>query len=798
MSTSALHSQWRGCIPGAALAVLLAGVPAAAAQSVDYSRAEQMLTWNTLPLIYHVPPRPNWIRGAERGSRFWYRVDVPGGAEYNVVDPATGSSSSLFDVPRLATAMSLAADTSFAATALTLRDLEFGNGGRDLRTAIFVEGSRRFTCNVGAYTCTVGDTLPEQRRFARSPDGRWLAFVAGHNLWVKPASGGDSVQLTTDGEKLYGYGYSAPRPGQLRHKRVPRPTLQWSPDSRRIAVQRSDERNVRNLDLISSTSQRPQHYSYPYALPGDSIIPMIDIYIADLDARKTVKVDAPPQSMSVNGFNGMSDSTWITVKWAAGGDKLYFTHVDRGPRHVILYEADAASGSARPVLRDSSKTYLELNLESGGRPNWYVTRGGDVIWFSERDGWAHLYRYTLDGRQVNRITEGTWTVGEIKYVDDAAGYVYFTARGREPGLDPYYAKLYRASLSGGGLALLTPEDADHTIWFAPDGSGFVDQYSRVDVAPVTVLRSVAGRVVKELEKGDISALLATGWRYPEPFRVLARDGVTELYGVMYKPRDFDSTKSYPVLDHIYPGPQIIAAPKSFFPSKGDGLVYATMGQVQAVAELGFIVVHIDAMGTNLRSKAFHDTWYANMGDNGIPDHITAIKQLGASRPYMDLTRVGIYGHSGGGFASTDALLRYPDFFSAAVSTSGNHDNRTYYYGWAERYQGLLERDTLRKSDNYENQVNALLAKNLRGKLFLITGDMDDNVHPAMTINVANALIKANKSFDFLIMPDRDHGLTQEPYVIRRSWDFWVENLLGEEPPEDYRVAPPPAPGGGPR
>ncbi len=769
------------------LALAAAAIPLAA-QDVDYARAEQMLTWNVTRLIYHDQASPRWVQG---GARFWYRVDVPGGAAFNVVETATGARTALFDPARLAAAMSVAAETSYAPGRLPFRELELGSDDRDLGVVVFNAGARRFTCTVTSYSCTVGDTLPDQSRFARSPDGKWEAFIAGSNLWVRPRGGGDSIQLTTDGVERYGYGYPVPRPGQIRLHRFGRPILQWSPDSRKIAVERADERRVLSLDLISFTAQRPVHYSYPYALPGDSVIPMIDIYIADVATRKVVKVDVPPQSMSVNGFNGMSDSTWMTVKWAAASDRLYFTHVDRGPRHVVLYEADATTGAARPILRDSAKTYLELNLESGSPPNWYVTRRGDVIWFSERDGWGHLYRYGLDGRLINRITSGPWTVGTIKYVDEARGLVYFTGRGHDGTLSPYYAKLYRAALDGSGLTLLTPEDADHTISFAPNGSAFVDQYSRVDLPPVIALRAPDGRVLRELERADLSALLAIGWRYPEPFHVKGRDGVTDIYGVMYKPRHFDSTASYPVLDHIYPGPQIFPAPTSFFPTKDAGLVYATMGQVQAVAELGFIVVEVDAMGTNLRSKAFHDAWYGNMGDNGIPDHIAAIKELAASRPYMDLARVGIYGHSGGGFASTDAILRYPDFFKAAISTSGNHDNRTYYYGWGERYQGLLRRDTLRKTDNYENQANYLLAGNLRGKLFLITGDLDDNVHPAMTIRLVNALIAANKSFDFLIMPDRDHNLTQEPYVIRRSWDFWVRNLLGKEPPVDYAITPPP-------
>jgi dipeptidyl aminopeptidase/acylaminoacyl peptidase len=302
------------------------------------------------------------------------------------------------------------------------------------------------------------------------------------------------------------------------------------------------------------------------------------------------------------------------------------------------------------------------------------------------------------------------------------------------------------------------------------------------------LRYRDGQVVRQLEEADISRLLDTGWRYPEPFMVKARDGVTDLYGMMYKPSNFDPNKRYPIIDNIYPGPQIITVPKDFFPSNAGGLIYPAYGQVQALAELGFIVVSIDHLGGPMRSKAFHDNYYGFFGDNGIPDHITAIKQLAARHAYIDVERVGIYGVSGGGFASTDAILRYPDFFKVAVSASGNHDNRSYNIYWAEKYQGLMERDTVKGTDNYETSANQTLAENLRGRLFLIHGDMDDNVHPAMTLQVANELIKANKSFDMLIVPNGDHMIDGEnPYVIRRRWDYFVEHLLGEEPPRDYRI-----------
>lgn len=759
---------------------------------VDYQRAEQLLTWNALRLVTNDYVAPTWYRDS---TRFWYRVITPLGPAFFTVTPATGAKAPLFDNARLAAALTVVGDTAVDPVKLPFQSFGFEEEGRNERAIRVKVGTRGFSCEVVAYRCAAADTLADRTRYVRSPDHRWDAFIHQYNLWVRPVAGGDSIQLTTDGEALYSYGEPALRATQVRQKQPVRPQLAWSPDARRIAVVRFDERRVGTFHLISSTTQRPEHYAFPYALPGDSIVPMLDVHLVEVAARGNRRVNAPPQSaQSFYSFNFGSNAFF---QWATGSDRVYFTHVDRGPKKVRLMEADAASGEARQILADSSKTYVTGSAELiGAGVNWRALRNGDVSWFSERDGWGHLWRFGRDGAVKNQITSGPWTVGALLWVDEAAGAgagrVYFTARGREPGRHPDYLHLYSVGLDGAGLTLLSPEDANHMVVAVPSGRFFIDSYSRVDQPAVTVVRGPDGRVVRELERADVSRLRAIGWRAGERFMVKARDGITDLHGVIWKPTHFDSTRRYPVVDHIYPGPLISPVPKSFFPTR-ERFSYATFGQVQALAELGFIVVSLDAIGNVARSKALHTAWYGNMGDNGIPDHVAALKQLGARYRWMDLDRVGIYGHSGGGFASTDALLRYPDFYKVAVSTAGNHDNRTYYYGWAERFQGLLVRDSARGTDNYESQANKLLVNNLKGRLFLLHGDLDDNVHPAMTIQMAGALIKANKSFDFLIVPDADHGLTQHPYVIRRTWDYFVEHLLGGEPPRDYAIAPPPKP-----
>ena len=749
-----------------------------------YHRAERLLAWNVNPLISGGAVAPQWMSG---GSRFWYRNQTASGAEFVVVDPDRPSRALLFDHDRLAAAMSLAADTAFDGRKLPFRTFEFGDREGSIR---FDANKRGYTCDIGAYTCETGDTLINRTPYVRSPDGRHDAFVHEHNLWVRPAEGGDSTQLTMDGEEYWAYGTTAPRPSLIIASIPTRPVVQWSPDSKRIAVQRMDERNVERMPIYSSTTSRPKLYTYPYGLPGDSVISTFDIHVIDVESKANLKLQTDPQPYMTFTATGVRDSTWVTVKWKEEGRRLYYIRGSRGGKSVTLYEADLETGEARTIIEETRATHVELNLDLiGGYPNWDVINDGeDVLWFSERDGWGHLYRFDGNGEMKGRVTAGPWTFGDLLHVDEDAGRVHFTARGMEAGRIPTMADLYAVNLDGTGLTRLAGDDGDHTVRATPDGRHFVDSYSSPDTPPVSVVRDLTGRVVLELERADVSRLGEVGWSAPEIFGYKARDGVTTMYGLIYKPSDFDPDKVYPVVEYIYPGPFIGSVGRWNF--GGGVLGGALRGDQDALAELGFIVVQMDHLGTPYRSKAIQDNYWGNMGDNGIPDHVAAVKQLGARYPWIDLNRVGIYGHSGGGFASTDAILRYPDFYKVAVSTSGNHDNRSYHAAYAEKYQGLLVRDTLKGTDNYANQVNASMAGNLKGKLFLMTGDMDDNVHPAMTLQVANALIAANKSFDFLVLPDRGHGL-DEPYVIRRRWDYFVEHLLGMKPPPDYAIQPPP-------
>ena len=418
-----------------------------------------------------------------------------------------------------------------------------------------------------------------------------------------------------------------------------------------------------------------------------------------------------------------------------------------------------------------------------GTANWrFLPASNEVIWLSERDNWAQLYLYDLrTGQLKNRITTGDGNVTQVVRVDEKARLIYFIGVGREKGRDPYFRHLYRVGFDGKNLALLTPADADHDVTLSPSGAYVVDNFSRPDQPSESALRAADGREALALEKADISKLLAAGWKPPIPFTVKARDGVTDLYGLMFRPTNFDPAKKYPVINNIYPGPQTgSVGSRSFSPSRGD---------TQGLAELGFVIVQIDGMCTPWRSKSFHASCYGNMEDNTLPDQVAGMKQLAQRFPWIDLDRAGIYGGSGGGFATAAAMFRYPDFFKVGVSASGNHDNRGYEDDWAEKWQGLMKKNADGTS-NYDGQANQSLAKNLKGRLLLAHGTMDNNVPPYNTLLVVDELIKANKDFDLVLFPNRGHGLG-ESYMIRRRWDYFVRYLMGVEPPREFQFTPRP-------
>ncbi len=710
--------------------------PRALADS-DYARAARFLPSNVLALVPR-PTRPTWLPDG--------RVVYAPGA------PATGAA------------------TGEAATGYYVVDPAHPAPVAVRDTAVL----RGFQRTLAA--------SPARRDMATSPDGRRVVFVRGYNLWVRDAAGGNEQQLTTDGVK--DYGYATDNAGWVRSDQ---PVVLWSPDSKKIATFQQDDRAVGDFYLVRTTTGdrvgHPRLEAWKYPFVGDTAISTIRRVIIDLSgaAPRVVSLQLPADPhRSTLCDHVVCGGRWVDVEWSPDASRLAFVSSSRDHKRATLRVADAATGAVRDVFTEATPTWFESGYDVvTDRPNWRVLWGtNEVLWFSERDDWGNLYLYDLATGRVKRpVTTGPGDVAQVLAVDERARSVLFSAVGRETGRDPYFRHVYRASLDRPGARLLTPEDADHDVALSPNRESFVDSYSRPDVPATVVLRdAAAGRVLATLAHGDVSRLVAMGWTPPVPFTVKARDGRTDLYGLLFRPTAFDSTRRYPVIVNVYPGPQVgSVGGRGFSPVRGDA---------RAMAELGFVVVQLDALGTPLRSKTFHAAYAADMGDNGIPDQVAAVRQLAARHAWVDSTRVGVWGHSGGGYATASAMLRFPDFFKAGVSEAGNHDNRLYEDDWGEKWTGLVVRNP-DGSTNYDAQANQLRAGALKGHLLVAYGTADDNVPPDNSLALVDALIAANRDVDVLPLPNRRHGFGGDPYMIRRRWDYLVRWVMGAEPPKEY-------------
>ncbi len=736
--------------------------------AADYARAEKFMGYNTNPLVQH-NIQPAWLPD----GRFWFRDASADGSEFVVFNPVKQMREPAFDHEKLAAALSKAAGKHYDKAHLPFNRFEYSSGEKSI---VFAISGKQWTCDVKGDSCseqTGGQPHPDE---VLSPDKKRAAFIRDYNLWMRDAATGKETQLTTDGVK--DYGYATNNAGWIHGDD---PVLMWSPDSKKIATFQQDQRKVGDMYLVETKVGHPKLEAWKYPLPGDDVVTMIERVIIDPEAHKVIRLKMPPDQHRTTLCDDLKCRDWTDVQWSPDASKLVFVSSTRDHKQATLRVADASTGEVRDVLEEK----VETQYESGWRrSNWhYLAGSNEVIWFSERSNWGHLYLYDFaTGALKHAITSGDWVVTEIVWVDEKERVVYFMAAGKEPGRNPYFRHFYRVGLDGKDLRLLTPEDGDHSITLAPSGKFFTDSYSKPEVPPVTVLRDSSGKLLSTVAKTDISRLLATGWQPPVPFSVKARDGATDIYGLMFKPTNLDPAKKYPIVNNIYPGPQggSIGGNWGFSAARSD---------CQSLAELGFIVVQIEGMGNPLRSKKFHDAYFANMGDNTLPDQVSGMKQLAERFPWIDIDRAGIWGHSGGGYATADAMFRYPGFFKVGISESGNHDNREYEDDWGERYQGLLTRKPDGTS-NYDDQANENLAKNLKGHLLLMHGTMDDNVPPYNTLLVVNELIKANKDFDLLLLPNRHHGYAGDPYVIRRRWDYFVRYLMGAEPPQGYEIKPP--------
>ena len=601
-----------------------------------------------------------------------------------------------------------------------------------------------------------------------SPDGRRAAFIRDWNLWVRDVATGQERPLTTDGVK--NFGYATDNAGWAFSDRA---ILLWSPDSRKIATQQQDERSVGEMYLVETNVGHPVLHTWKYPFVGDSTVVMLHRVIIDVDAGRVTRLQTPPDYHRATYFDDISMNDY---KWSPDASKLALVSTPRDHKAATLSVADAATGAVRTVMTETVTTQFE------SRTGWQVLwSSNDVIWYSQRDDWGQLYLYDLStGQLKNKITSGEGPVTQIVRVDEKNRTLWYAARGREKGQDPYFAHYYRVGLDGKNAVSLTPDDGDHAIQLSPSGQYLVDTYSKPDVPAVATLRDRDGKLVMPLERADISRLLATGWKPPIPITMKAEDGKTDIYGLMFRPTNFDSTRKYAIINNAYPGP--------FNASTGARTFTAARSDRQALAELGFIVVTIDGRGTENRSKSFHDHYYGAMGrDNTLPSQVAGMKDLASRYSWIDIDRAAMYGHSGGGFITADAMFRYPDFFKVGVSESGNHDQRVYEDDFGERYQGLLVRNP-DGTDNYDAEANQHEAKNLKGHLLLVTGTMDYNVPPENTYLVVDALIKANKDFDLLVIPNADHAYgSASNYMMRRRWDYFVKWLLNAEPPQEYLV-----------
>ena len=751
----------------------LIAVPASAqVTAADYERAAQLLPPKADRLVTNDRVTPRWIAGSDR---FWYHIRTAEGPRFKLVDPARKSVTDAFDHARLAAALKAASDSSVRADSLPFETVIW-SAKLDTLTATFAGKSWR--CSVATYTCAdAGKPARPEPGANYSPDSSMRLVRAGGNIGLRRGTDTATTLLTTDAATDFDYGTM---PGNstyyvsaIRSGVPPAPTALWSPDGKRFVSYRLDQRGVGLLHLVQMVPQDSSHrtsaWSFHYALPGDTAVIKASLIVFDPARGTRVPVQLPPTSVIYN-----DPITWNEVTWSADGTRLYVMQQERGARAYTVHEVNAETGVARRVAEERGNTLVEPSLMLGQR-DFKVLSSGEVLWFSERDGWAHFY--LLDGKSGNvirQLTSGQWLVFNLLRIDDAARRIWFTALGREPGRDPYMRHVYSVSLDGTGLTLLSPEDADHDVTVAPSGKWFVDRASRWDQPAVTRLRSMDGKVTFELERANITALQAAGWRAPERVKLLAADGKTDIYGNLYYPAGFDPSRRYPVIEEIYPGPQMNQAWTWF---QGGG-------SPQALAQLGFVVFQVDGRGTPFRSKAFHDYSYGRLETGGgLEDHVAALRQMAARHPWFDTSRVGIFGHSGGGFASTRAILMYPDVYKVAVSSAGNHDQRGYLAIWGETYQGMPQ------GKNYEAQANPLMAANLKGKLLLMTGDLDDNVHPMLTMRMADALIKANKDFDLMIVPNTNHGSAASLYFQRRRWDYFVKNLMGLDPPKEFKIAP---------
>lgn len=749
-------------------------------QKANFELAERFTTEQMQKMVGSTSVFPRWI---EDTNNFWYIYENQNGKNWYFVNAERGTQRLLFDQEELAGQLSETFSRAFNAKDLDLKDFEYDT---DKKLFTFHVDSIQFTYNLNGNQLIKGDSLEaeEPNRWATySPDSTWIAFAKDHNLYVMRTDDPDSneIQLTEDGELWFSY--QADDSDTTSGKRL-RSRANWFEDSKKLWVKRVDRRKVPELWVINSLKKRPELETYKYPMPGEEELYVDHIMVFDPEAQTSVRMDTDKwEDQALGGAYFNDGGIWETQR----SDYLYILRRNRMWNEIDVLKANTSTGEVEVLWTEKSEPYFNTRFAQLA----IINEGQEYIWWSERTGWGQLYRYDANGNLKNRVTTGAYVVGDIQRIDTTAATIYFSAYGREPGQNPYYENLYSVKFDGSNFRHLTPEDANHSINASEEGNYFVDNYSRVDLPTISVLRDGSGRIITKLQETDISKMIEQGWKAPESFSVKAADGVTDIYGVMWKPYDFDPEKKYPIISYVYPGPQTEPFPANF-------TISGSRARTSTLAQVGFIVVAMGQRGGSpIRSKYYHNYGYGDMRDYPLADNKYGIEQLAGRHDFIDASRVGIYGHSGGGFMSTAALLTYPEFYDVAVSSAGNHDNNIYNVWWSEVHNGVKEKRKTVKEMGEDSvmvekeeitfdapvETNAALAENLKGHLLLVHGDMDNNVHPANTLRLADALIKAGKRFDMMILPGRRHGFgPSQPYFDRMTWYYFAEHLLG-----DYRT-----------
>jgi dipeptidyl-peptidase 4 len=758
-------------------------------QKADFKAAEKFRGDNLISRYGDLSVNPSWI---EESDIFWYSFKTSSGKNYYYVNAAARSKQMMFDSRFMAAELKKLTHHPYNELDLPISELKFEKKSTTKFT--FKIDSIKFFYDMSNQKLIIKDTIRKDKKpswASYSPDSTWIAYARNHNLFLMKAKDKDSIeiQLTTDGERYYSFaGYGGTEDTAKRKKF--RANVEWFKNEKKLYVIREDQRKVKDLFVIDVLAQpRPKLETYRYSMPGEEFVPQSELIIFDVATKSRVNADLAK----------WNDQT-IDVAWTSREEakKLIVIRKDRLLKNLDVCSVDAETGAVSVLFSEEAWPYFNNEYSRLS----VLNEGKDIIWWSERTGWGQLYLYDNTGKLKRQITDGYFVTGRINQIDTLGRVLYFEAFGKENGVHPYYSMKYKASLDKPGMTLITGEPANHSLSMSKSCKYFVDTYSTVDTEPKAVLRDNNGNILIKLEKADLSQLYQMGWKMPETIKVKASDGVTDLYGVMYKPFDFDSTRKYPIISYVYPGPQTESVPYQFTVTGGKNI---------ALAQLGFIVVNFGHRGGSpQRSNYYHTYGYDNLRDYALADDKYGIEQLAEKFKFIDIERVGIYGHSGGGFMSTAAILSYPDFYDVAVSSAGNHDNNIYNQWWGETHDGVTEvekkvktkdetkkdtlnkefrKDTLSKKTEIEKTFKAEigknqdLVKNLKGYLLLVHGDIDNNVHPGNTLRVVDALVKANKRFDFMMLPGQRHGFgNATAYFDRMMWYYFAEHLLG-----DYRT-----------